>query len=62
MSPDILILKSRIHQELYNLQCLKEELKETLKPYKNKPIKNTTLLRALGSILLGKWPKTWRYI
>ncbi|MGB9660466.1 MAG: hypothetical protein ACPL5F_00420 [Moorellaceae bacterium] len=51
MAPDILILKSRIHQELYNLQCLKEELKETLKPYRNKPIKNTTLLRALGSIL-----------
>lgn len=51
MAPDILILKSRIHQQLYNLQCLKEELKETLKPYKNKPIKNTTLLRALGSIL-----------
>ena len=51
MAPDILVLKSRVVQELDNLKHLREELKETLKPYKDKPIKNSVLLRALGSIL-----------
>ncbi|MCG0278352.1 MAG: hypothetical protein L5656_07450 [Thermanaeromonas sp.] len=51
MAPDILVLKSRVVQELENLKRLKEELRETLKPYKDKPVKNITLLRALGSIL-----------
>lgn len=51
MTADTVILESRIRQELQQLKQLSEELAKTQKPYKNKPVKNTIILRALGSIL-----------
>lgn len=40
-----------MRHELKQLEKLEEELKRTLKHYKERPVKNTTILRALGSIL-----------
>lgn len=51
MTAEIIILEARIRQELFQLQKIAGELKAILKPYKQKPVKDTTVLRALGSIL-----------
>lgn len=51
MTADIIILEARIRRELLQLQKIAGELKAVIKPYKHKPVKDTTVLRALGSIL-----------
>jgi uncharacterized protein YutE (UPF0331/DUF86 family) len=51
VTAELLVLESRIRLELQQLERLSEELQKTLKPYKNRPVKNTIILRALGSIL-----------
>lgn len=51
MTAEILVLQARIRHELKQLEKLEEELNKILKHYKEKPIRSTTILRALGSIL-----------
>ncbi|MCL6448974.1 MAG: hypothetical protein K6U04_12640 [Armatimonadetes bacterium] len=51
MTAEIIILEARIRRELFQLQKIAGELKAVLKPYKQKPVKDSTVLRALGSIL-----------
>lgn len=51
MTADIIILEARIRRELLQLQKIAGELKAVVKPYKHKPVRDTAVLRALGSIL-----------
>ncbi|MEW5898210.1 MAG: hypothetical protein AB1652_03430 [Bacillota bacterium] len=51
MTAETIILAARIRKELFQLQKITGELKAILKRYKQKPVKDTTVLRALGSIL-----------
>jgi hypothetical protein len=51
VTADIIILEARIRRELLQLQKIAGELKAVIKPYKHKPVKDTAVLRALGSIL-----------
>ncbi|OAT79818.1 hypothetical protein [Desulfotomaculum copahuensis] len=51
MTAETAVLEARIRQELRQLDKLSAEMKKALKPFQGKEIKNTVILRALGSML-----------